>query len=619
MTRTPHAPTTSTSRLFSAALASLACVLAACNQTPKAPPDVLALPDDPRADVFPGRPLIVTINSGDVKFLKGSNNLDAFIGGIGPVEATLHRVIITTPESNEPTDAWLPRRNIWRSVPVTQQTFDPSARGTLVAVVTMPDRPLGDAIQIGERKLVLNYLPEVGALPAGVEDPFRPAAGESAITNLSLVTRARAEGTSPVTRWRYHLLIDGLSPGVTTGPSATLQPASFEDAVVEGIARQNETRWRLALTSLFAHDADLAARVKRRLAAVVDFGNGQLTPAWPTDHVSMDRLLLDLLDPTISPARRAERAERWLDEQPPAIAWVVDDAGTLNEARTVAMPTIGLANLSDRATLAWAGPRDSADPQLRTIPSYSATSIVTLPPRTDSTTANIPTGVGRWSDQVETASSVLPIRPPGLTIAPFAGDLTMRDWLSGQVVLPRVEWSTGALLHRPAPGATVPGGQSRRWELLVECRVPETHTNLTGDSVQVWFGAFGSPNRVLSISSDGTVTDLHAPRDDAAQVLEHSATIPITRLKDRWTFRLALPPGALERDGILRVGMFRTDAQARRSAWPRPMLPWQTEPARAALNTRAWSGLDEAGLDESALDAATNSSGGPSDESFNPR
>jgi hypothetical protein len=37
----------------------------------------------------------------------------------------------------------------------------------------------------------------------------------------------------------------------------------------------------------------------------------------------------------------------------------------------------------------------------------------------------------------------------------------------------------------------------------------------------------------------------------------------------------------------------RVDGRGRRSAWPRPMLPWQDEPGRAALDTRAWGGGGE--------------------------
>jgi len=54
---------------------------------------------------------------------------------------------------------------------------------------------------------------------------------------------------------------------------------------------------------------------------------------------------------------------------------------------------------------------------------------------------------------------------------------------------------------------------------------------------------------------------------------------------------LPLPPDAIEPGGRLRVGLTRTDATGRRTAWPRRLLPWDSEPGRLAVDLNAWDGF----------------------------
>ena len=49
-----------------------------------------------------------------------------------------------------------------------------------------------------------------------------------------------------------------------------------------------------------------------------------------------------------------------------------------------------------------------------------------------------------------------------------------------------------------------------------------------------------------------------------------------------------LPPHAIEPSGVLRLGVERLDERGVRSAWPRALLPWESEPGRAAIDTRGW-------------------------------
>jgi len=52
-------------------------------------------------------------------------------------------------------------------------------------------------------------------------------------------------------------------------------------------------------------------------------------------------------------------------------------------------------------------------------------------------------------------------------------------------------------------------------------------------------------------------------------------------------------PASVQAGRLVRVGMQRVDARGVRSAWPRPMMPWQIEPGRVALDLGQWLGLPE--------------------------
>jgi hypothetical protein len=185
-----------------------------------------------------------------------------------------------------------------------------------------------------------------------------------------------------------------------------------------------------------------------------------------------------------------------------------------------------------------------------------------------------------------------------MAVGPLLRDYTMKLWQIGNApteeFLPRGEWATGALLHRPPPDPTAPPSavESRRWELLVECRMaPGTRgEQLQREAVRLYFGPSDRPIAALKVDLNGTITS-ELPTDPLMppEMKAPPGRTDITRGADRWSFRISLPPGAVERDGTVRLGLTRVDSFGRRSAWPRPMLPWQTEPGRAALDIGAWA------------------------------
>src|SRR5690606_19882026 len=105
------------------------------------------------------------------------------------------------------------------------------------------------------------------------------------------------------------------------------------------------------------------------------------------------------------------------------------------------------------------------------------------------------------------------------------------------------------------------------------------------EHVRVWLGPFRRPFSVLRIGSDGAVVDEIA---SSAASEQRAGGVRVVREAGKWIVQAEVPAECIEADGSLRIGIERTDARGRRTAWPRPMLPWQSEPGRAAVGTNSW-------------------------------
>jgi hypothetical protein len=563
-----------------------------------------------RLDTFPGATLVVPLQLDQVD---PWHSVVARVDGGSRLDARLSQVIVRVPAAGEGADeGWLPAPGVWTTRPPNSRDRSNVPTGTWVAVVQMPADGKGRVLTLGKRAYLINWLPLPRLLPkadAAVSepllDPWRAPADETMLADAALMARARPEAHSPLTRWRFNLLVNGLKTD-----AASPDAPAFSDPVIEAIARQNEDRWRVALAWLWSASPELAARVKQRLAAVVDFGHHALAPAWSVDHVGLDRLLADLLNSAITPERRAELAEAWLTDQAGGVVWVVDDGGLLDDQRRAIIPTVGIANLQDRRTLVWAGARGAPGaPEPNPVASMGTLKLV-VPPATraegdgPAPMTAVVAHVGRWSAEVPALARKLPVTPPGFPLGPLLKDYSMVGWQGAQsgnsAAQVGMDWATAAMLHRPAPDPSAPpsGAQSRRWEVLVECRTSPTVTDvesLRRETVRLFFGPSARPTAIIRVDLTGTVTN-ETPRDPMAppELAAPPGHVEVSRAVDRWSFRMLLPPGAIESDGLLRIGLTRVDAMGRRSAWPRPMLPWQQEPGRAALDTRAWrAGAEE--------------------------
>jgi hypothetical protein len=527
-------------------------------------------PLDSRIDVIHGRTLVVPVKIGGGV---PPGRITARLDDRRALEARLYWISV---EEDPVANSWLLPAGRW-SVAAAAQARRES--GQWVLVVELPPDALKQGLWIGGERLALNWYLDPALLPE--EASARRNSAEQATPEV--LALARPELLSPTRRWRYRLLAGDL-----WGEFESAAP--FENPVLEALARQVEGRWAVALGMLWMADAEIARRVQRRLAAVIEFPDGTRAPAWPLDEAALEALLDELLNPHLTPAQRATRASVWLDTLPLAAAWVVDDAG-LREAGTGAcVSTVAVANLSTRDTVASAAAGELAKAELRPIPALSARMLAVAslePMQSGVIPQEILFSAGRWSAIRTAVTGALPVSPPGLRLEPFTSDWTMAGWLGGAPeasmrIAPA--WSTSVLLHyRAAEGADGSAGAAGSWALHLECRDP--HPGDGDDEVWVWIGPLGAPGAAIRITRDGTVMDTLGVRSGRTAGIGGATVL---RFADRWIAHVPIDSRLIDPSGHLLVGLVRTDARGVRSSWPRPMLPWQVEPGRLTVDTRAW-------------------------------
>jgi hypothetical protein len=580
-------------RVLACLAAALLLVVSCASRPPSQPVDPAKLP---RVDAFPGSRLVITLPPSPEP-----PDADAILDGRRIPTAAYRVYVQMPPDGGRTSQAWLPAPGRWSTIPAKER---PRGIGPWVIVIDTPEDSQARVLEVAGKQYQVNWLPSTALLPSPrlevsepLLNPWRPVIEEPIASDTGLLARVLDEAASPITRWRFRLLLDGLT---TLDGHPAAEP--FSDPIIEAIARQNEDRWRVAIAWLWSASPELAWRFKQRLAAVADFG-GVYAPAWSVDHAALDRLLEDMLSPAITPERRRDLAEAWLRTQPSGVSWILDDGGVLDNDRTSIIATVGFTNLADHATRAWVDTVTRADADFRPLPSLSTLKLlVPVPSCTGEPVLTTPltAHVGSASAVHPVLCTRIPVQPPGLSIGPLLRDYTMHAWLAGPYaapdLVPRAEWSTAALLHRPPPDPTVPESavEARRWELLVECRMAPGILDveaLKREAVRIYFGPTDRPTAALRVDLTGTVTNELPPNPDIPpELIPPPQKVEIVRGADRWSFRLTLPPGAVEKDGTVRIAIVRTDALGQRSSWPRPMLPWQQQPGRAALDVRAWSG-----------------------------
>lgn len=478
---------------------------------------------------------------------------------------------------------WIGSAGRWEATR-EEPTLPPSEAGSFrVAIIDIPADAAGATLWIDGRATPVNWLADPDQVLEPRPEFWPPLMPDHGRENQYLRAVLREASSSPLERWRVRLLLDGLR--------GAEGPIPFEDPVIEALAQQVERRWRLAFARIAVQDRRLAGELKYRLCAVMDFGEGVVAPAWASDAAALQRLLTDALDARRDEATVIDRVRAWVEEQPQGAVWVHDDGGLVNlEGRPV--PCIGVANLSPRPVPAWAwlGVDEPPAPDLQVVAPW--TSMTLVPPEAPAPDAaaagpvrEVRVHLGPFDAAVPVAGQAERVMPPGASAASFLPDLTLRSWyyaLPAEVPQP---WSTTARLYRtPMTPERAAAGLSP-WELYVQCSLVPGVGAVRKEAVTVVMGPQGSPRLVLRVTPGGET--VRAGRDGAETAWEHR--VSASKRDGAWAFTMPVPVEATERAGAtLHLGLARTDAVGRRSAWPRPLLPWRQLPSARAFDLRSW-------------------------------
>lgn len=414
----------------------------------------------------------------------------------------------------------------------------------------------------------------------------------------------------PLYAWRYDLAMDRFTPGEEFdqpedgGPIEDLDALRAEidrpdpmNPITRDLADIERARWQVALARLWNADPTLSLPVRTRLAGVVESSWG-LLPAWTVDQPTIDDLLDALLDSRSTDERIAQHVRSWLEGFDDAFAWVIDDAGRQNAISGEYLPTIGVVNATETTVLAWARAPDVSSPsdltpvvpnQVQMLRGEIQATDLLRPDRG----AGVEVQVGDWGGYLPALGMAIPVSPPGFAIGPLRAQWTLASWRAMEdeqsAEVPRNQSAAVLLFKGPASEATttvgpVPPSVGRQeWTLYVEAR---TVGDPGGDFVELWFGPYGQPSRVLRVHADGRLVDGVTGKDPPG------LSVRVVRLADRWVARMPLPPGVVEAGGLIRIGVRREDGCGLKSSWPRRMLPGQTEPGRVAVRLDAWDGYD---------------------------
>lgn len=556
-----------------------------------------------RVDAVLGQPLLVPVAVNDPAVLvrPGAVRIRLDDGQEPPV--AFFRI-----DSAGRTEAgWIGRVAQYRAVSASEALRAGAANagtpGVWYAEIALPLEAVSQGIWFGETRWEINWLPdpERAALESAGRPLWASPVPPEAADSPDLIAALDAVDADPFQRWRVRLVRDGLAPrgaadrtdagGTDLSALRADLGADPGERLLDAIARHHEARWQLILGRLALVDPDAAARLRRRLGGVAMI-DGRWLPAWTPDSPTLRSLQADLLSPFVDDRTRVLRALGWLDAQPKAVAWVVDDAGAPGQDEGRLTATIGVLSLPALETPLMVQVSGALEgPVLVTVPARIAarvhTGVPMLGPRgrsTETRTVTVPVRVGRSDTQAETLGAVPSAAPPGLPIGPLLANWTMESLLAGEVGLdaqPSVPGATvsGSLRRAGPPGR---GSVSTGWRVFLRCASPADQTAGVPDAVTIWTGPFGLPRAVWRVSRDGTVQRLFGSGSLAG--------VRVVETAEGWALDAELPPDAADEDDILRLGLTRELGETRAS-WPRRMTPGQDEPGRMPVDLRRWSGF----------------------------
>jgi len=508
-----------------------------------------------RIDAIAGRPVLVPIVAGAA----GAAPMSAEIDGVGAVETDV--VWVAVRPSSGPVDGWLGPSGEWAVYEAPPEERVPGEVGFPAVLVRTDADAHGRRVRLGEEIAPVTWREAPPPVSMSPETPGEPRDGWTALAEPAL--------RNPTRWWRVALARERL------GMPAIAASATFAEPALAALAEQVADRWRIGLATLRESDPALAMRVTTALTRVVTV-YGRDAPAWSPNEDAAARLLEDLLSPVLGADERAARARSWVDAEPQATAWVLDDAGRLEPFAGRSAVVAVVADLASRGGLAWLdAPEATREPGPR-MPVSPLGSVVVMDwfPQARAP-ETIEARLGNWRTDLRIAAAPTAVRPPGRRMGPLLREWTMAGWLGGVALQEEAAYACAALLQP---------GEAGGWELYVECRVAGEGP----DEVRVWLGGAEEKSPALRIERGGVVMDARTGASLSERAVFRGG-------EDWWSALVPLPEYAVEPPGVVRVGLERVDARGVRTTWPRPSLPWQRVPGRVALDVTRWGGVTDPG------------------------
>ncbi len=546
----------------------------------------LRFENGPVIDVVPGRTAVVVFDPEWQFKLSAQPTVKLDDGRNIPAS---RRRIVVRPSYVIP--AWISDPGDWTTVDVGAP-FPADQTRTLTAEAMTLDLPfdaIGQGVWVDGQRLGLNWLitPQILSNLSDAEGlQWPPALNADQRQDSSLLAKLAPLSRSPMTRWRYRLLIDGLQPR-NTPENAQFR---YQDELLEALAQQQEMSWQHGLAKIkqagpLSAEHDASHQVTRALTQIVRLDKEGTTvwlPSWIENPSALNQLLSDLVAPNLKPSDAANRALAFAELSPPLITWIVDDVAGLHPATRGAMPLAAILNLKERPAalsaqiLDRSGRGHSPGSDLHVIAPESGLLVNDLAPPvgidlTDSPALHVEGGSTKRRLTIQ--AGPLAVIPPGLTCAPFIADWRQSD-LIRETPQSRIQPGlTAHLSYRAALRGDDSPDSPSGWVLLMERRsLPESHAE-KDESIRVVWGP-RQRETVLSVSRAESNSSL-----EFRQFIDPAGT---------WYVEIPLPASAIERDGLLQLGLIWNGGTGLRASWPRAMLPDDVSPGRALLNLNVW-------------------------------
>ena len=578
------------------------------------------VPTSARVDVVPGRTLVTPVRVDGP--ISGAARPQLRLADGREVEASL--VWIGVEPDVRSWSSWLPAFERWVVSPASDGAI-PASLGAWHLVAALPADAGTQPLELNGRAIAVNWLADPDTLrptnAPGDWEPWRLNA-DSPQPDAQLLA---PEWRSPLRLWHARLVTTSLGrPTATPG----IWQVRGESGVLDRLAELIEARWRVGLARLWYADETVCRRLLTTLGRTVEITPGTHAPAWPTDPSALDALLIDLLDPRLKGRALWVRAAAWIEAMPQTAVWVEDDAAELLGDTSEPLVRIRAAGLGESPELVWvsgAGDYRVGEPKALEPGGVVEVAVPAAAGRSVTGGRSFTVRCGVQAKSVA-ARELYAIRPPGMRCGPLYLDWTLAAWTSSQPGagdLTGPEYSAVVLLYKDISGAGTSG-----WAAFIECAAPappapttpttptapisvieggsadgvasgaEATTALAGepevvrtrpdaapDELTLWFGQRGRSAAVLRVSRTGVV------REDGVDGA--GTTYPVADEGNRWSVSVPVPAAAIEPGQIVRLGLTRVDPRGVRTAWPRRLMPWDIEPARAAIDLKTWSGLSE--------------------------